>query len=105
MSQHEVLLVEDDFIVAYDMQTMLEEQGANVIGPASSLNEARELLARMRNILRRTRLAVDERHERVRQRTIEPEVDGVLDVPRLEDRLQGRHAGGQRRLSNTVPWP
>jgi CheY-like chemotaxis protein len=41
-----VLLVEDDFIVAYDMQTMLEEQGANVIGPASSLSEARELLAR-----------------------------------------------------------
>jgi two-component system, response regulator PdtaR len=40
-----VLLVEDDFIVAYDMQTMLEEQGANVIGPASSLSEARELLA------------------------------------------------------------
>ena len=41
-----VLLVEDDFIVAYDMQTMLEEQGATVTGPASSLNEARELLAR-----------------------------------------------------------
>lgn len=41
-----MLLVEDDFIVAYDMQTLLEEQGANVIGPASSLGEARELLAR-----------------------------------------------------------
>ena len=41
-----VLLVEDDFIVAYDMQTMLEEQGATVTGPASSLGEARELLAR-----------------------------------------------------------
>ena len=41
-----VLLVEDDFIVAYDMQTMLEEQGATVTGPASSLSEARELLAR-----------------------------------------------------------
>lgn len=41
-----VLLVEDDFIVAYDMQTMLEEQGADVLGPASSLSEARELLAR-----------------------------------------------------------
>ena len=40
-----VLLVEDDFIVAFDMQTALEEQGARVLGPASSLDEARELLA------------------------------------------------------------
>ena len=39
-----VLLVEDDFIVAFDMQTALEEQGARVLG-ASSLDEARELLA------------------------------------------------------------
>jgi CheY-like chemotaxis protein len=36
-----VLVVEDDFIVAFDMQTLLEEQGARVIGPASDLNEAR----------------------------------------------------------------
>lgn len=34
-----VLLVEDDFIVAYDMQTLLEERGAQVLGPASSLAE------------------------------------------------------------------
>jgi two-component system, response regulator PdtaR len=40
-----VLLVEDDFIVAFDMQTALEDQGARVLGPASSLQEARELLA------------------------------------------------------------
>ena len=40
-----VLLVEDDFIVAFDMQTALEEQGARVIGPAASLDEARELIA------------------------------------------------------------
>jgi DNA-binding response OmpR family regulator len=40
-----VLLVEDDFIVAFDMQTMLEDQGARVLGPASSLQEARDLLA------------------------------------------------------------
>ena len=40
-----VLVVEDDFIVAFDMQSMLEEQGAEVIGPASSLQEARALLA------------------------------------------------------------
>lgn len=41
-----VLLVEDDFIVAFDMQTLLEEAGAIVVGPASTLAEARELLSR-----------------------------------------------------------
>lgn len=39
-----VLVVEDDFIVAFDMQTMLEDQGARVLGPASSLTEARQIL-------------------------------------------------------------
>ncbi|MBL8267318.1 response regulator [Steroidobacter sp.] len=46
MSGMTVLVVEDDFIVAYDMQTMLEEQGARVLGPATSLREAQELLAK-----------------------------------------------------------
>jgi len=41
-------VVEDDFIVAYDMQTMLEEQGARVLGPATSLAEAKALLAKER---------------------------------------------------------
>lgn len=45
MSGMTVLVVEDDFIVAYDMQMMLEEQGARVLGPASSLAEAQALLA------------------------------------------------------------
>lgn len=40
-----VLVVEDDFIVAFDMQTLLEERGAQVIGPASSVAEADALLA------------------------------------------------------------
>lgn len=40
-----ILVVEDDFIVAFDMQSMLEEQGAEVLGPASSLQEARAILA------------------------------------------------------------
>jgi CheY-like chemotaxis protein len=40
-----VLVVEDDFIVAYDMQSLLEEQGARVLGPAATLAEARELVA------------------------------------------------------------
>lgn len=43
-----VLVVEDDFIVAFDMQTLLEEQGARVLGPAANLAEARELLAKER---------------------------------------------------------
>ncbi|MET0496866.1 MAG: response regulator [Steroidobacteraceae bacterium] len=40
-----VLLVEDDFIVAFDLQTLLEEAGATVVGPATSVAQARELLA------------------------------------------------------------
>lgn len=51
MSGMTVLVVEDDFIVAYDMQMMLEEQGARVLGPASSLAEAKELLATERPTL------------------------------------------------------
>jgi CheY-like chemotaxis protein len=45
MSGVTVLVVEDDFIVGYDIQTLLEEQGARVIGPAASLLEAQALLA------------------------------------------------------------
>lgn len=48
MSGMTVLVVEDDFIVAYDMQMMLEEQGACVLGPATSLAEAQKLLAKQR---------------------------------------------------------
>jgi len=38
-------VVEDDFIVAFDMRMMLEEQGAQVLGPAASLAEARAIIA------------------------------------------------------------
>jgi two-component system, response regulator PdtaR len=41
-----VLVVEDDFIVAFDMQSLLEEQGATVLGPAASVSEARALLTK-----------------------------------------------------------
>ena len=51
MSGMTVLVVEDDFIVAYDMQMMLEEQGARVLGPASSLAEAQQLFATTRPTL------------------------------------------------------
>jgi two-component system, response regulator PdtaR len=40
-----VLIVEDDFIVAFDMQALLEEQGARVAGPATDFDEARALIA------------------------------------------------------------
>lgn len=39
-----VLLVEDDYIVAFDMQMLIEEQGATVLGPAASIEEALRLL-------------------------------------------------------------
>lgn len=48
MSGMSVLVVEDDFIVAYDMQMMLEEQGARVLGPAHSLAEGLALLEQER---------------------------------------------------------
>jgi CheY-like chemotaxis protein len=41
-----ILVVEDDFIVAFDIQSLLEEHGARVLGPASSVEEARAILAR-----------------------------------------------------------
>lgn len=40
----QVLVVEDDYIVAFDMQSLLEERGARVLGPATSVHEARALL-------------------------------------------------------------
>lgn len=40
-----ILVVEDDFIVAFDMQMMLEEQGARVLGPAATLMQARAVVA------------------------------------------------------------
>ena len=40
-----VLIVEDDFIVAYDMQTLREEHGAAIVGPSANLDEARTAIA------------------------------------------------------------
>lgn len=45
LSGLKVLVVEDDFIVAFDMRMMLEEQGAQVLGPAATLMQARALVA------------------------------------------------------------
>lgn len=40
-----LLVVEDDFFIADDMRHSLERAGADVIGPASSVQDALELLA------------------------------------------------------------
>lgn len=41
---HHILLVEDNFFVALDMQRMLEAIGCHVVGPAASLEESMALL-------------------------------------------------------------
>src|SRR5215831_14789420 len=38
-----ILIVEDEVIVAMDIQTILEDEGAKVVGPAHTLNQALEL--------------------------------------------------------------
>lgn len=45
LDQLKVLLVEDNFFVALDMQRMLEDIGCKVVGPAASLEEGLALLS------------------------------------------------------------
>ncbi|HEY6644227.1 response regulator [Povalibacter sp.] len=40
-----ILLVEDDFIVAFDMQGLLQDYGAEVLGPVSSVAEGQAIVA------------------------------------------------------------
>ena len=40
-----VLIVEDEYLIAMDLENTLREQGAHVVGPAASVDEALELLA------------------------------------------------------------
>jgi two-component system, response regulator PdtaR len=40
-----ILLVEDDFIVAFDMQTLLQDYGADVLGPAATVAEGLSVVA------------------------------------------------------------
>jgi DNA-binding response OmpR family regulator len=49
LSGSRVLVVEDDFIIALDVQSSLEEAGAIVVGPAFTLSQALEL-ARRENV-------------------------------------------------------
>src|SRR3954469_1292839 len=44
LSGRYVLVVEDEYLVATDLASVLEEFGVNVIGPASSVEEALELV-------------------------------------------------------------
>ena len=39
-----VLVVEDEFLIAFDIQTMLEGHGHSVLGPAGSIEDALRLL-------------------------------------------------------------
>lgn len=45
-----ILLVEDDFLIADDFAAALEAAGANVVGPASSVSEAQDLIARTEHL-------------------------------------------------------
>ena len=45
-----LLIVEDEYMIAADLASALEEQGAKVIGPAGSIEQALELMDREREI-------------------------------------------------------
>jgi CheY-like chemotaxis protein len=45
-SGRSILVVEDDFFIAFDLATSFEEVGAQVVGPAATLPEALELVSR-----------------------------------------------------------
>ena len=45
-----ILVVEDEYLIADDLAAVLREQGASVIGPASSLPQAMRLAADMERI-------------------------------------------------------
>lgn len=40
-----ILIVEDDYFIAFDLVTTLEAAGVRVVGPAASLSEALDLVA------------------------------------------------------------
>src|SRR6516164_2815923 len=46
ISAKRVLVVEDEYLVAMDMSAYLEAAGAHVVGPASNVNAALEVLER-----------------------------------------------------------
>ncbi len=50
MDGRKVLLVEDDFIIAMDVAASLEEDGASVIGPASTVPIALDLIGKTEDL-------------------------------------------------------
>jgi DNA-binding LytR/AlgR family response regulator len=42
---YRLLIVEDDYLLAYDLSRALEEQGAHIIGPVGTVGDALELIA------------------------------------------------------------
>lgn len=40
MSKERILIAEDEFIIALELQSIVEELGGNVVGPAATLDEA-----------------------------------------------------------------
>ena len=39
-----ILLLEDDFLIAFDMKTQLEDAGMEVVGPVASNEDAKALI-------------------------------------------------------------
>ncbi|APX10515.1 response regulator [Tateyamaria omphalii] len=48
MNQKNILILEDEAIIAMDMEMMLEDSGFSVLGPCSSVEAAREAMASRR---------------------------------------------------------
>ncbi len=45
LKNHRILIVEDDLLIALDLAETVREAGAEVVGPAASVDEALELLS------------------------------------------------------------
>ncbi len=45
LKNYRILIVEDDFLIAMDLAETVREAGAEVVGPAASVDEALELLS------------------------------------------------------------
>lgn len=65
LSGKRLLLVEDEYAIAADLAYVLENAGAEVIGPAASVEDALELVARERDRLDGALLDINLRDERV----------------------------------------
>src|SRR3954470_681835 len=60
-----LLIVEDDYLIAADLASSLEELGAEVIGPAGTVEDALELVQRSGETLDGAVLDINLREQRV----------------------------------------